>query len=103
VLEVDIGVSRPQLAPKLVPRHELAGSFEQRGEKVKRLIGKREALAVSAQYAGANVHLDVAKTQHSRWRPEATCHQPKRPDGTVRIIGHGILGWTPPRSAQGHQ
>jgi hypothetical protein len=66
LVEVNKSVGCPQLFHQRVASDQLAGTIEQRGEDVKRLLLKEGPVAVGAEFAGAQVELELAKT-HGRF------------------------------------
>src|SRR5262249_7439746 len=57
VIKIDEGVSGPEFCAQFFASDDLAGTFEQRGEKSERLILETDALAVVAQFSCLQIQL----------------------------------------------
>ena len=61
MIEIDEGISGPDLFAQIFSRHDLTGILQQGGEDLKRLFLKPDASAVFAQLSGSQVDFKNAK------------------------------------------
>jgi hypothetical protein len=61
MLEIDERVSRPQPAVQFLPREELAGPLDERGQQADRLILNRDFAPRLAEFARAEIELEACK------------------------------------------
>ena len=67
VIEVNEGVSRPELFAEFLASHDSAGAFQQNSEHCERLFLDSEACAVLAKFARDQVRLKHTEARNSRF------------------------------------
>jgi hypothetical protein len=90
-VEIDEGIRGPQLFHQFVAGDQLAGAIEQHGENVKRLLLKIRGVPVGAEFAGAQVELELSKT-HGRFGFGGNSHRALLQVNRVLIRATTIAG-----------
>jgi len=66
VVEIDECIGLPEAVSQFIAGDDLAGSFQEHHENLKRLLGKLQAESMLAEFQGIQVYLEDPKTYDSR-------------------------------------